>query len=206
MLKAQRREREHHQRRTEILAQAERIFAAKGFRNTSVAEIADASGFAVGTLYQFFPSKEQLHIAMVTERLEAMYAFIQDAVAKETHVVKKIETLVSSLYRFVEDHAEFCSIFSRGDYMSLSEESAELRRQLAAGYAAHIALTEELMGEGIRCGHLKNRDPGRMATALRGIANSFASQWLNHREESSLMGYVPCVMDIFMEGVRKNGH
>ena len=205
MLKAQRREREHHQRRTEILAQAEKIFAEKGFRNTSVAEIATASGFAVGTLYQFFPSKEQLYISMVTEKLEVLYAFIRDSVAKETHVIKKIETLVASLYRFVEAHAAFCSIFSRGDYMSLSEGSAELRRQLTEGYAAHIALTEALMKEGIRLGHLKNRDPVRMATALRGIANAFASEWLNLREEASLMGYVPYVMDIFLGGVRKDG-
>ena len=62
MVKAKRKEREFNLRRAEILEQAEKIFAAKGFHNTTVAEIAGASGFAVGTLYQFFESKEQLYI------------------------------------------------------------------------------------------------------------------------------------------------
>jgi AcrR family transcriptional regulator len=50
MIKAERKEREFNLRRAEILEQAQRIFASKGFHNTSVAEIAGASGFAVGTL------------------------------------------------------------------------------------------------------------------------------------------------------------
>ena len=49
MDKAERKEREFNLRRAEILEQAEKIFAAKGFHNTTVAEIAGASGFAVVT-------------------------------------------------------------------------------------------------------------------------------------------------------------
>ena len=91
MLKAQRKEREFNLRRSEILEQAEKIFAAKGFHNTAVAEIAEASGFAVGTLYQFFPSKEQLYISMLTEKLNMMYSAIRESTAKETDIIKKIE-------------------------------------------------------------------------------------------------------------------
>ncbi|MGA2333239.1 MAG: TetR family transcriptional regulator, partial [Syntrophales bacterium] len=46
MEKSKRKEMEFQLRRTEILSQAEKIFAAKGFHNTTMAEIASASGFA----------------------------------------------------------------------------------------------------------------------------------------------------------------
>ena len=57
MEKAKRKEREFNMRRAEILEHAEKIFAVKGFYNATVAEIAGASGFAIGTLYQFFKKR-----------------------------------------------------------------------------------------------------------------------------------------------------
>ncbi|MBA4422264.1 MAG: hypothetical protein C0390_04065 [Syntrophus sp. (in: bacteria)] len=204
MVKAERREREFNLRRAEILEQAEKIFAAKGFYNAAVAEIAGASGFAVGSLYQFFPSKEQLYISMLTEKLNTMYSSIRESVVKQADIIKKIEVLVASQFRFVENNTEFCCIFIRGDHLSLSEGSVELRKRLKVDYDIHISFTEEVIREGIRTGLLKKMDPCMMAAALTGITNSYASRWLTTVEGTSLMNYVPFVMDIFLEGVRKD--
>ena len=171
-----------------------------------MAEIADASGFAVGTLYQFFASKEQLYILMLVDKLNMMYSAIRESVAKETDIVKKIEVLVSSQFNFVENNSEFCSIFARGDHLSLSDGSVELRKRLKIDYDIHVSFTEELIREGIRAGLLKKMDPRMMAAALTGIANSYASKWLSTMEGTSLTSYVPFVMDIFLEGVRKDAN
>ena len=206
MVKAQRKEREFNLRRAEILEQAEKIFAAKGFHNAAVAEIAGASGFAVGTLYQFFPSKEQLYISMLTEKLNMMYSAIRESVAKEMDIVKKIEVLVASQFNFVENNTEFCRLFIRGDHLSLSEGSVELRKRLKNDYDTHVSFMEEVIREGIRAGLLKKMEPRMMAAALTGITNSYASKWLVAMEGTSLTSYVPFVMDIFLEGVRKDAN
>jgi AcrR family transcriptional regulator len=206
MIKAERKEREFNLRRAEILEQAEKIFSIKGFHNTAVAEIAGASGFAVGTLYQFFASKEQLYISMLTEKLNMMYSGIRESVAKEMDIVKKIEVLVASQFRFVENNTEFFSIFIRRDHLSLSEGSVELKKRLMTDYALQVSFTEDVMREGIRVGLLKQMDPRMMAAALTGITNSYASKWLTMMEGTSLMSYVPFVIDIFLEGVRKDAY
>jgi AcrR family transcriptional regulator len=206
MEKAKRKEREFNLRRAEILEQAVKIFAAKGFYNATVADIAAASGFAIGTLYQFFESKQQLYSEMVTEKLGTMYAGIQTAVDEEADIVGKIEVLVGSQFQFVEDNAEFCSLFVRGDHLSLSEGSVELRKRMMSDYAVHISFIEEVMRDGIRTGLLKKMDPRMMATALTGIINSCASKWLTALEEAPLKSKIPFVRDIFLEGVRKDAH
>ena len=61
MVRSERKEREFNTRRAEILEQAEKIFAAKGFHDVTMAEIAGASGFSIGALYQFFKGKEHLY-------------------------------------------------------------------------------------------------------------------------------------------------
>jgi AcrR family transcriptional regulator len=204
MEKAKRKEREFNLRRTEILDAAVKIFAAKGFHNATVAEISAASGFAIGTLYQFFESKEQLYTAMLTEKLGMMYAAIRMAVEEEADIVRKIELLVASHFRYVEENAEFCSIFVRGDYLSLSEGSAELRKRMRSDYAFHVSFIEAVMREGIHGGILKKIDPPMMAAALTGIVNSYASKWLAVAEPESLTNKVAFVLDIFLEGVRKD--
>jgi AcrR family transcriptional regulator len=206
MEKAKRKERECNLRRAEILEQAVKIFAAKGFHNTTVAEIAHASGFAVGSIYSLFESKEQLYSEMLLEKLNMMYSGIRKLVAKETDIAKKIEMMIISQFHFVEKNADFCSIFIRGDHLSLSEGSVGIRERMITDYAAHISFVEAVMSEGIRDGLLKKMDPRMMAAALTGIANSFASKWLTAMEGTPLMNYIPFVMDIFLEGVRNDAH
>jgi AcrR family transcriptional regulator len=206
MEKEKRKEREFNLRRAAILEQAGKIFAAKGFHNTTVAEIAGASGFAIGTLYQFFESKEQLYTVVLTEKLGMMYAGIQKAVEEETDLLRKIDTLVTTQFRFVENNAEFCSIFVRGDHLSLSDGSVELRKRMVSDYAVYVSFVEGVIRGGIRTGILRKMDPRMMAAALTGIINSYASKWLTVAGEASLMDNVPFVVDIFLQGVKKNAH
>ena len=204
MEKAKRKELEFNLRRTEILDAAVKIFAAKGFHNATVAEIAAASGFAIGTLYHFFEGKEQLYTAMLTEKLGMMYAGIRTAVEEETDIVRKIELLIASHFRYVKENAEFCRIFVRSDYLSLSEGSAELRKRMRSDYALHVSFIEEVMRDGIRAGILKKIDPPLIAVALTGIVNSYVSKWLAVAQGESLKSKVHFVLDIFLEGVKKD--
>src|SRR5581483_6591983 len=52
------RDRARHE--DEILAAAERLFARKGYTSATMAEVASEAGFAIGTLYNLFGSKESI--------------------------------------------------------------------------------------------------------------------------------------------------
>jgi len=204
MEKAKRKEREFNLRRADILEAAVKVFAAKGFHNATVAEIAASSGFAIGTLYQFFESKEQLYTAMLTEKLGSMYAGIRAAVEEEGDVIRKVELLIDSHFRYVEENAEFCRIFVRGDYLSVSEGSGELRTRIRQDYAHHVAFIEGVVRDGIRTGVLRKIDPAMIAAALTGIVNSYASRWIVLAEEEPLTEKTPLVLAILLEGVRND--
>jgi AcrR family transcriptional regulator len=62
-----RRERRHARRREEILAAAARVFAEKGYRDAKVSEITAALDIADGTLYNYFPSKRDLLMAILDQ-------------------------------------------------------------------------------------------------------------------------------------------
>ncbi|WP_433190460.1 TetR/AcrR family transcriptional regulator [Actinoallomurus sp. CA-150999] len=53
-----------HDRRKAIIVAAEALFAERGFAETSMAEIVQASGVATGTVYRYFDSKEAVVMAV----------------------------------------------------------------------------------------------------------------------------------------------
>ena len=62
------RDEQRQETRAQLLAAAERVFAARGYHGASVAEIADAAGYTTGALYSNFSGKEELFLALVDRR------------------------------------------------------------------------------------------------------------------------------------------
>jgi AcrR family transcriptional regulator len=201
MEKSKRKEMEFQLRRTEILSQAEKIFAAKGFHNTTMAEIASASGFATGTLYQFFEGKETLYNVMVSEKIDRMYSEIRNSVSREEKPTDKIEKLVESHFHFVENNVDFCDLLIRGEGLTLSDKGTILRDKLIADYFNHIGFVEGIMRFGMETRTLKSGEPRMMAYTLLGIIRSFFYYWMLTNQDAPLSDKVSCVSDIFLKGV-----
>jgi AcrR family transcriptional regulator len=64
----QTREQRRRETREQLLAAAERVFAARGYHGASVAEIADTAGYTTGALYSNFAGKEELFLALLDRR------------------------------------------------------------------------------------------------------------------------------------------
>ena len=55
------------------------IFAKKGYRDTTLDEIAITSEFGKGTIYNYFKSKEEIYSAIIDEVSKSLYQIIQQA-------------------------------------------------------------------------------------------------------------------------------
>ncbi len=98
-------------RRGELLAIAGRLFAERGFRNTTVRDIADAAGILSGSLYHHFDSKE----AMVDELLDSfqqdLFAQYDEIVARDAGPRTKLETVVRVSFDAIDKHHSEVAIF-----------------------------------------------------------------------------------------------
>jgi AcrR family transcriptional regulator len=202
MVKSERKEREFHLRREEILKEAEGVFAAKGFYKATVMEIAEASGFAVGTIYQYFSSKEELFSSLVTEKLEILYGGVRGAVAGQQNALEKIRALVEANFLFVENNISFCNIFIRRGNASLAEGTADLREKMIADYLEHVGFIEAVIAEGVKSGILKQLDPRLMAFVLAGMINSFVMSWMKNLGRGSLCELTDTLLAVYLEGVK----
>ena len=95
-----RREKEKNRHKEEILGAALRLFSEKGFHNVSMQEIAEESEFGVGTLYNFFESKDALFEELMTSTAEH--------VKREfTEILEGPGTEKDRLVKFIRSQPEF---------------------------------------------------------------------------------------------------
>jgi AcrR family transcriptional regulator len=72
------------ERRSELIACAQKLFYLKGYESTSVRDIVDEVGVAKGTFYYYFDSKTAVLEAVVDELIAQAQAILQEIVADET--------------------------------------------------------------------------------------------------------------------------
>jgi len=201
MEKTKRKEMEFQLRRSEILNTAVKIFASKGFYTSTMAEISDASGFAIGTLYQFFESKENLYTTMICEKLDMMYSGIRKKVDGAESAIDKIEALIKSYFDYVETNIDFCNLFIRGEGIVPSEEKTQLREKVIKDYLSHMDFIEGIMRLGMDTAYLRDLDPRIMAFSLFGVIRAHIIGWMLENHDYPLSDKVECVLQIFLRGV-----
>lgn len=62
----------YDRRQAEVVQDAARVFAARGYDQTSVPQLAEELGIAAGSLYHYFGSKEQLLIAICDQLMDPL--------------------------------------------------------------------------------------------------------------------------------------
>jgi len=203
MVRSERKEREFNTRRAGILEQAEKIFAAKGFHDVTMAEIAGASGFSIGSLYQFFKGKEHLYSTMISEKIDLMYNKIHQEVESTKDLAGKIATLIDAQLQFVENNADFCRIFIRGENEALSEMMTSIRQKLINDYYQHISFIEKILKSGIKSGLLRSLPPREMAGALSHLIRAASVDWVLVPSKEPLSSKTAFILDIFLNGAKK---
>ena len=85
-----RRERQQILQRQEILAAAAELFSENGYHNVSMDEIARRAEFGKGTLYKFFPNKEELFTALMFETIQGVHNTIMAVLGQDKDPVEII--------------------------------------------------------------------------------------------------------------------
>ncbi|WFS61906.1 TetR/AcrR family transcriptional regulator [Pseudodesulfovibrio thermohalotolerans] len=82
----------------ELMASAIELFGTKGFGNTSVAEITDHAGYAKGSFYRHWNSKDELFLQIVEQKFRQYRATRHDRVQNATD----LEDAMNNIWDFLE--------------------------------------------------------------------------------------------------------
>lgn len=154
------------QRCEEILPIATQIFASRGYASTDVQEIADRLGIAKGTVYHYFPSKEQLFLAAVDRGMAGLSKAINASVHNENDncgdssgvdAIKQIARAIRAFLKYFDENPDMVEL--------IVQERAEFRDRKKPTYLEHrernIRPWHELFRSLSNCGRFRplNEEP-----------------------------------------------
>lgn len=163
--RSQRTELARAARREEILAAARRVFATRGFRGTTIADIAEEAKIALGTIYLYFPSKEAVFAALN----QLLGELITTAVTN----IPVRGTLESSTRARVGQVFEACA--RNRDLVRLvvlnTDPGSEANKQVRRGDDERMRPLERGIAAGMRAGVIRDGDARVVARLIHGLVS-----------------------------------
>jgi TetR/AcrR family transcriptional regulator, cholesterol catabolism regulator len=139
-------------RRAELLQIAAGLFAEKGFKNTTVRDIADAAGILSGSLYHHFDSKESMVDEILRTFQEGLFAAYDEVLTSDADARTKIERAVRLSFEAIHRHRHEVAIFqNEADYLGGFERFAYLAERNAQSRDVWMTL----LAEGVATGALR---------------------------------------------------
>lgn len=141
-------------RRHEIFGASVKLFLENGFQETSMREIAEFAGIGKSTLYDYFPTKEDLLAWGVEDEIADLAAAAKQIVALPSPAAERLRKLA-------KNHVQVLAA-SRDLYLKLSFEvqrlSLETQKRIQVRRHAYQDLIRQVIDEGIREGSFRKVD------------------------------------------------
>lgn len=160
-------------RRLRILAAARACFAAKGFHAASTAAIARAARLSVANLYQYFPSKDDLVLALVEQDLQADIACVVE-LGRQGPFPRAVESVLGGMLE--ERRTDEDGFRLRLEILAEATRNVAVRRALAKAEARVIELLADQVGEAQARGEVARREsPETIARLIYLLADGAVS-------------------------------
>jgi AcrR family transcriptional regulator len=159
------------QRRIQLLDAASEVFSSKGYHAAAMDDIADAAGVSKPVLYQHFPSKLDLYLALLDQSCDRLVDVVGEALASTDDNADRVIATVAAFYEFVSSSGEFRFVFES----DLTGDGAVQRRlsrvndEISDAIAAVIAEDTSLPPQQAKL----------LAVSLVGIAQVSARYWIS---------------------------
>jgi AcrR family transcriptional regulator len=177
---AHRRRLPAHERRNRILQGAMRVFAERGYADASMAEIARASGVTAAVIYDHFPSKQDLHGALLEEQTDALLAYVGSALASAgMEPEQRMRAGVNAFFGFVQAHPFAWRLIFRDP--PADPEIAEIHTRIhARATQSIIVFLDSAVPDFRREDAAHERRLEMFAQMLKMSLNGMAAWWYEH--------------------------
>src|ERR1044072_8120749 len=144
---------EKQTRREELLQIAAQLFASKGFKNTTVRDIADAAGILSGSLYHHFDSKESMVDEILSSFQEELFGQYDEILASDDDARTRLERAVLVSFEAIDRHHDEVAIFQNdAKYLLTFDRFAYLEDRNQQSRAVWVRLLQD----GIDAGALRD--------------------------------------------------
>ena len=184
-------------RREEVLLAAAKVFCGRGYRASTIQDVARELGFTSAALYYYFDSKEMMLNEIIMRPMQLLIDEA-DAVAATPvdQEMDRIRDLVRRHVTLILAEYELFSILLR-ERLELSDEAAAQLRELEEGYYVRI---RGLVEACVQADEADVRSPRLAALALIGMMN-WVLRWYTRDGELTPDEIAEAFFEVFVHGI-----
>jgi AcrR family transcriptional regulator len=197
-----RREQEQQRHRREVLEAALNLFVEKGFERATMAEVARAAGFAVGTLYKLFEDKRALYRAIVLEICADAHVSLMEALQSPGSEIERIERYIDAKVSLYIRHKRIGPLFFARTAGAFLSPTAALEEDIQATYRQLRKVLDGLFRSGIRKKNFANRDPRALTFLLEGLTHAFLPALVDDPDSFTAEEMAAAIKSTFFDGIR----
>ncbi|MEP6851459.1 MAG: TetR/AcrR family transcriptional regulator [bacterium] len=185
-------------RRQQLLAAAQEVFVANGYHAAAMDEIAERAGVSKPVLYQHFPGKLDLYLAIVDVQTESLVEAIRTGLAATEDNKDRVHNVLSAYFDFVDGEARGeGGVFRLLFESDLANEPAVRERNERISQATTDAVADTVAGDT----GLSRDEAELLAVALTGAAQMAARWWLRSGKAVGKPDAVRLMADLQWRGI-----
>jgi len=159
-------------RRRQLLGAARDVFVAQGYHAAAMDEIAERAGVSKPVLYQHFPGKLELYLALLDESVAELNRIVGQALSSTTDNKQRVPATFQAFFYFVGCSGEAFRLVFESD---LSNEPA-VRDRLGIAMESCVDMVSQFIHEDAG---LDEEEAHLLGMALVGMAQVSARYWLS---------------------------
>lgn len=163
-----------------IIDCAAELFARKGYINTPVREIIDASGYGTSTFYRYFTDKEDLLKTLLTDFLNQIINQVNDYFHREQDVNKRFVESKRVVMQVFANHPELSEIYVRVGGISPAVDQC-----LKEFDDRYLKFVEQNIAYGIKYGFFRNLALEPVCHSILAIIKYAVYKWVALKEISA---------------------
>ena len=173
------------ERRAQVLRAALEVFVAQGYHTAAMDDIADCAGVSKPVLYQHFPGKLDLYLALLDEGITVLLDTLRTALESTHDNKQRVHGAVSAYFAFVDDPNGAYRLVFESD---LTNEPAVRERVESADFACSLMLSRVIAEV--------------LASGLLGMAQIAARRWLRATSHTPRQAAVDLIAGLGWRGIR----
>jgi AcrR family transcriptional regulator len=158
-------------RRRQLLDAATEVFVARGYHAAAMDEIAERAGVSKPVLYQHFPGKQDLYLALLDESVERLIEAVAAAIRSTSENRQRVNATFAAYFGYVAEHSGTFKLVFESDFTS----EPAVRARLAAADRACAELISQVIKEDAG---LADDEAYLLSIGLLGMAQVSARHWL----------------------------
>ena len=185
-----------------ILETAERLFLRSGYHEAKMADLAEAAGVAVGTLYKYFASKEEVFASLAARGREQVFAILSES-AKLSDPGERLRAIVERSFAYMEERGALFAVYVQLGALTEAHIRSMGGPDCDQAFGEFVTALESVFIAGVKGGQFRGDVPPEvLAATFAGAMNATLFSWIRSDRRYSLTGRASPLLDLFLEGAR----